>query len=362
MAEGPNGDKTEAPTARRRQEAREQGNIARSPDLTAAVLLIGGLLLLRWYGERVIVALHSVLAEMMSGASFTDFSPVRVGPQIVYCFAIVGIALAPVLGGICLLVILVNLAQVGLNFNPGRLTPNFAALNPTRGLGRVFSMGQGGMHLLMNLLKVVLVGLVAYSAIGSRLGQIVSVQQYTFTQIFGIGCDLVFAIGIRVGVLLLVLAILDYFLQRYRNEQQLKMTKQEVKDEMRRMEGDPLIKRRRRQIAMQRAMQKLKKDVPKADVVVTNPTHVAVALKYEQNAMRAPRVIAKGADYMAMRIRELAVEAGVPIVERAPLARAIYRMVDVGEEIPEQFYAAVAEILAYVYELTGKMRRGAVAV
>ena len=140
------------------------------------------------------------------------------------------------------------------------------------------------------------------------------------------------------------------------------MTKQEVKDEMRSMEGDPLVKRRRRQIAIQRAMQKLKKDVPKADVVVTNPTHVAVALKYEQNAMRAPRVIAKGADYMAQRIRELAAEAGVPIVERAPLARAIYRMVDVGEEIPEQFYAAVAEILAYVYELTGKIRRGAVAV
>jgi flagellar biosynthetic protein FlhB len=139
------------------------------------------------------------------------------------------------------------------------------------------------------------------------------------------------------------------------------MTKQEVKDEMRRMEGDPLMKQRRRQIAVQRAVQKLKKDVPKADVVVTNPTHYAIALKYEEGKMRAPRLVAKGADFMAQRIRELASEAGVPIVERPTLARAIYRMIDVGEEIPEQFYSAVAEILAYVYELNRRAGRAAAA-
>jgi flagellar biosynthetic protein FlhB len=362
MAEESGGEKTEAPTARRREEAREQGNVARSHDLTAAVLLLGGLLILRWFGEKIIIALHTVVDEMLSGPSLADLSPARLGAQSLYCLSVVGVALVPVLAGFCLIVIAANLAQTGIYFSAARLTPNFAALNPTRGLGRIFSMRLGGMQLLMNLLKVVLVGMVAYSAIGNRLQQIVSVQQYSFTQIFGIGCDLVYAIGIRVGVLLLILAIIDYAQQRWRNERDLRMTKQEVKDEMRRMEGDPLMKRRRRQVAIQRAMQKLKKDVPKADVVVTNPTHVAVALKYEQASMRAPRVIAKGADFMAQRIRELAAEAGVPIVERAPLARAIYRMVDVGEEIPEQFYTAVAEILAYVYELTGKIRRGAVAV
>jgi flagellar biosynthetic protein FlhB len=143
-------------------------------------------------------------------------------------------------------------------------------------------------------------------------------------------------------------------LQRFRVERNLRMTKSEVKDEMRSMEGDPMMKQRRRQIAVQRAMQRLKKDVPKADVVVTNPTHYAIALKYDQAEMRAPKVVAKGVDFMAQRIRLLAAEAGVPIIERPPLARAIYRMVDVGQEIPEEFYAAVAEILAYVYELTGK--------
>jgi flagellar biosynthetic protein FlhB len=362
MAEDSAGDKTEAPTARRRQEAREQGNIARSPDLTAAVLLLGGLLLLRWFGQGVIAAFHAVVEEMLSPRSLSDLGTTGVAAQILYCLGAVGYALIPVLGGICLVVIACNLAQTGIYFSAARLTPNFAALNPTRGLSRIFSFGQGGAHLLMNFLKVILVGLVAYSAIGGRLGLIVAVQQYSFTQIFGLSADLVFAIGIRVGILLLILALFDYAYQRYRNEQDLKMSKQEVKDEMRRMEGDPLMKRRRRQIAVQRAMQKLKKEVPKADVVVTNPTHVAVALKYDQNEMRAPRVIAKGADFMAQRIRELAAEAGVPIVERAPLARAIFKMVEVGEEIPVQFYAAVAEILAYVYELTGKIKRGAVAV
>jgi flagellar biosynthetic protein FlhB len=168
---------------------------------------------------------------------------------------------------------------------------------------------------------------------------------------------MIFSIGIRVGVLLLLLAAIDYIYQRFRVERMLRMTKSEVKDEMRSMEGDPMMKQRRRQIAVQRAMQRLKKDVPKADVVVTNPTHYAVALEYDQAKMRAPKVVAKGVDFMAERIRVLAAEAGVPIIQRPPLARAIYRMVDVGQEIPEEFYAAVAEILAYVYELSGKHLR-----
>jgi flagellar biosynthetic protein FlhB len=172
---------------------------------------------------------------------------------------------------------------------------------------------------------------------------------------FHMGGSVVYSIIIRVGIVLLILAIVDYFYQRYRIEQSLKMTKQEVKDEMRSMEGDPKIKQRRRQIAMQRVIQRIKKDVPKADVVVTNPTHFAIALEYDSKTMHAPRVIAKGQDLIAMRIREVAVASGVPILERAPLARALYKMCDVGDEIPEEFYSAVAEILAYVYELSGKL-------
>jgi flagellar biosynthesis protein FlhB len=356
MAES-SGDKTEPPTARRRLEARQQGNIARSNDLTSAMLLIGATYLMKWFGPKLILTLRDVVAQALSGSSLADFSAHGAGKLMLHSIGEVSIALAPLFVGAAFIVIVANVMQVGFNFTPERLSLNIAALSPIRGFSKMFSYGQGGLQLLMNLIKVTLVGLVAWSAISGRLEEIISVQQLSFLQIFGLGATFVFNIGIRVGVLLLVLAILDYVYQRYRVEQSLKMTKQEVKDEMRSMEGDPVMKNRRKQVAVQRHMQRLKKDVPKADVIVTNPTHYAVALKYEESKMRAPRLVAKGVDFMAQRIRELAIEAGVPIIERPPLARAIYRMVDVGEEIPEEFYAAVAEILAYVYELTGKVKR-----
>ena len=163
-----------------------------------------------------------------------------------------------------------------------------------------------------------------------------------------------FELGIKLAAALIILALLDYAWQRYKHERDLRMTKEEVKDEMRSMEGDPNIKRRRRQVQLQIAMQRLQKDVPTADVVVTNPTHIAVAVRYDTETMIAPRVVAKGADYMALRIRQIASEFGIPIVEKKPLARALYESVEPGDYIPERFYRAIAEILAYVYELTGR--------
>jgi len=266
-------------------------------------------------------------------------------------------AMAPLLIGALLIAVLVNMMQVGLFFSTKRIQPNFAALNPTKGLSRIFGGGNGMVQLLMNAGKMGLVALTAYSAIHGRMAQIVTVQQLTFIQIFGLGAQIVYSIIVRITILLLVLAIVDYFYQRYRIEKSLKMTKQEVKDEMKSMDGDPKIKARRRQIAIQMVTQRFKKDVPTADVVVTNPTEFAVAIKYDSDKMHAPRVVAKGQGYMAMKIREIAIAHGVPILERKPLARALYKLVDVGHEIPEQFYSAVAEILAYVYELSGKLRK-----
>jgi len=354
------GDKTEAPTPRRRIEAREQGNIARSPDLSSAVMLLGMLVMLNWYGQGIVVALRAVMDRMLGPASLQDFSPVRASQSFAHAVEQVGRAMLPLFIGAILIAVVVNLAQVGLFFNTKRLQPNFAALNPLRGAGKLFK-GQGFMQLAMNFVKLLLVGWVAYSAISGRIGEIAMAQGLQFGQIFNLGASLVYSIGMRIATVLLVLAILDYIYQRFRIEKELKMTKEEVKEEMKRMEGDPKIKSRRRQIAQQAAMQRLKKDVPTADVVVTNPTHFAVALKYDPTGMAAPRVIAKGQDFLALKIREIAAESGVPILERPPLARTLYRTVEVGQEIPEQLYAAVAEILAYVYELTGKSRRRPVA-
>ncbi|MBV8779966.1 MAG: flagellar biosynthesis protein FlhB [Phycisphaerae bacterium] len=353
------GDKTEAPTPRRRQEAREQGNIARSPDITAAAMLISSMILLSWYGPNVIAALRDLMARALSESAWTGDTH-NLSGGLLSSVRTITMALAPLLIGTVLVIIVCNLAQVGLFFDTRRLTPNLAALNPTRGLGRLFGAHSGGfVRLLMSLAKTALVAMVGYSAVHSKLPLIMSAQQLGFYQAFTLGCSLIYQIIIRIGVLLLVLAIVDYIYQRFRVEKTLRMTKQEVKEEMRRMEGDPKMKQRRRQVALQRIIQRIKKDVPTADVVVTNPTHFAVALQYDSKAMHAPRVVAKGQDLIAMRIREIAVANGVPILERKPLARALYKMCNVGQEIPEEFYSTVAEILAYVYELSGKMKKRA---
>jgi flagellar biosynthetic protein FlhB len=354
------GDKTEDPTPRRREEAREKGNVAKSQDLTTAVLILGTMLLLHSFGPRLVSTLRRLLEETLSSASLADPATAAATHDLARSVYLAGLALAPLLAGVFLLAVLANVLQTGLIFNTKRLQPNLGALSPVKGFGRLFGGGgRSPVNGLMTVAKILLVIFVAYSAVHERLAQIVTVQQLSFLQIFGLGSQTVYDIAMRIGVLLLVLAIIDYAYQRHANEKKLRMTKQEVKEEMRRMDGDPKVKQRRRQIAMQIAGGRLKKDVPTADVIVTNPTEFAVALKYDADAMHAPRVVAKGQGLVAARIRELAIANGIPILERKPLARALFRLVDVGQEIPEQFYSAVAEILAYVYELNQKASRRA---
>jgi flagellar biosynthesis protein FlhB len=351
------GDKTEAPTPRKRQEAREQGKVARSKDLGTAVLIIGSMVLLKNYGPGLVAALRSLVDDMLGPRSMLDTTASSALLASARAVLDMGVALAPLLIGVVLIVVIVDILQVGLVFNGKRLQPNLAALNPVKGVGRLFGKERNPVQGSIMFAKLLVVGFVAYSAIHDRLPQILMAQQLEFIQIFGLSAEVVYSIGIRIGVVLLVLAIVDYSYQRHRIEQELKMTKQEVKDEMRRMDGDPRVKQRRRQLAQQRMKEQLKKDVPTADVIVTNPTHFAVALKYDSGTMHAPRVVAKGQDFLAQRIREIAIASGVPILERRPLARALYKLVQVGQEIPEEYFSAVAEILAYVYELSGKARR-----
>ncbi|HEY8750972.1 MAG TPA: flagellar biosynthesis protein FlhB [Tepidisphaeraceae bacterium] len=350
------GDKTEAPTPRRRAEAREQGNIARSQDLTVALMLLGVMITLNSTGPRLVNVLKILLHSMLSAESLSDFSGRGATNGALHAVYAAGAALAPLLIAVMVIACVSNIVQVGINFNPQKLMPNLAALNPTRGFGKLFS-SRSPIQLGMSVIKMAILSMVAYSALRNRMGQVASVQKLDFLQIFGLSASLVYSIAMRVGIAMLIIAIIDYAIQRWRHERDLRMSKQDVKEEMRRMDGDPKIKLRRRQIAMTNLRRKLKKDVPTADVVVTNPTEFAIALKYDSKAMHAPRVIAKGQGLIAQRIREIAIEAGVPILERKPLARALYKLVEVGQEIPEQFYAAVAEILAYVYELSGKGRQ-----
>ncbi|MBI4717317.1 MAG: flagellar biosynthesis protein FlhB [Planctomycetes bacterium] len=344
-------DRTEAPTPRRRREARMKGQVARSHDLPAAILLFVGMWVLGWAGPRIWQSLLAVVRTALTAEAPASLEGLRTLSAAIAVEA--GRQLAPLVGILLLTVLIVLYAQVGALVTWQPLIPSLSKINPLGGLQRLFSLRSVVLS-VFNCGKLVVVGSVAYLTISGRTSEIAYALSLGFQDVVRLGASLVYDLGLRLAAVLMVLAILDFIWQRYRYEQDLRMTKEEVKEELRSMEGDPKLKARRRQVQFQLAVQRLKRHVPKADVVVTNPTHLAVAIRYDAEVMNAPQVTAKGADYMALRIRQIAAEYGVPVVERKPLARALYESVEVGQYIPEKFYRAVAEILAYVYELTGR--------
>ena len=343
--------KTEPPTPRRRREAREGGNVARSQDLPAAFLLLLGLIAIDQLGPGI---WHRLLGIMETTLYETAFS--KADQLIPLAVKVVWEALksvAPLLLLFTLIVLVVAFAQVGWLFTLKPITPSLGKINPINGAKRLFS-GQMLAKALINVGKLALVGAVAYWTLVGAASEVIYAFTLSFTDAVALGGALTMRLGIRLGAVLVLLGLLDFAYQKYRHERDLKMTKEEIKDEYRSMEGDPQIKRRRRQLQFQLSMQRVKSDMRGADVVVTNPTHFALALAYDPDTMQAPKVVAKGADYLAQRIRELAVEYGIPIVQRKTLARALYEAVEVGAYVPERFYQAIAEILAYVYELSGR--------
>lgn len=246
-----------------------------------------------------------------------------------------------------------NLLQVGFLFTLHPVTPDFNKINPASGFKRIFSR-RAVAELVKSIAKVTIVGFVAYTAIRDEIVTFPTLIGRAPIQVVGIVAEMVSTVLLRVGLSMLVLALLDFMYQRWEFEQSLRMTKQEVKDEMKQTEGNPEIKSRIRQKQREMARRRMMQDVTKADVVVTNPTHYAVALEYKQGVMEAPRVLAKGQGFLALRIREIAAEAGVPVVENPPVARQIFRLADVGQTIPADLYQSVAEILALVYRLKEK--------
>ena len=345
------GEKTEAPTPRRRMEAREKGQVARSQDLTAVVTLLVGLFMLQLMWTSIWGRMMLVMRRSLSDPSLAD--PDKAASYAVGLFIEMSNMVLPVFITILVAGLAVLVAQVGLNFTWKPLKPSFSKLNPISGVGRLFS-GRTFATMFVNLGKLFLVGGVAYLTIRGSAEVILASTLLGLGSLLSVMGDLVFTLGIRLGLVLLLLALIDYVYQRHRHEKDLKMTKEEVKDELRSMEGDPVVKQRQRKVRQQLAMQQLRRDVPQADVIVTNPAHVAIAIKYDTKTMQAPKVVAKGADYLALRIRQVAAQFDIPIVQRPPLARMMYQDIEVGQYIPEKFYQAIAEILAYVYRLGGK--------
>jgi flagellar biosynthesis protein FlhB len=345
--------KTEQPTPRRRQEAREEGRIAQSADLTAALVLLGGLILLKVLGAGL---LDTLLALTRGLGEARDLHPGSLSPALLHTVRAVATAAMPFLLLLIVLAAASALIQSGLLMTWKKLTPSLDKLDPVNGLRRLFAL-DALTRLGLGLLKMAIVAAVAYVTIRGQIGPLLACGLAPTEGFLHAAAELAYRLALRLGLALLILGLLDYFYHRFQHERSLRMTKQEVRDELKRMEGDPALKHRRRQVQMKLALQRIRRDVPKADVVVTNPTEYAVALKYDETTMAAPRLLAKGADYLAARIRQVAQEHGVPLVQRPPLARALYAGVEVGQEIPAAFYRAVAEVLAYVYQLTGKARR-----
>ncbi|MCH4192830.1 MAG: flagellar biosynthesis protein FlhB [Butyrivibrio sp.] len=358
--EGPGGEKTEEPTGKKLDDARKKGQVAKSREISMAVELLAFFILLRVYvdsigqhfesffatvyqqipstikmvgGQVPEAAIHAVVSNMLM-QTLTIMMP----------FLIAGVVIA----------LICNILQVGFKVATEPLRPNFSKMNPLQGIQKLFSM-QSVFELLKSIAKIVLIGYVVYSYFKSEKSSIYLLYDMSLRQGIALMGNLTINMGIRVAAVYMIIALADFIYQKRKFHTDMMMTKQEVKDEMKESEGDPQVKSKQRQRMREASQRRMMQELPKADVVITNPTHYAVAIQYDQEKYNAPIVLAKGADYLAKKIKEIAKENDVEIVENKPLARMLYANVEIGAVIPPELYKAVAEVLAFVYHLKGKV-------
>jgi flagellar biosynthetic protein FlhB len=347
------GDKSQEATQHRRDQAREQGQFARSQDLGSAAILVAGTSLLLAMGGATVDFLGGYTHRQLGGQAWLTADVEFISSEFIGTMSMLAWVLLPILGLVMLIAILTNIFQSGLLFLPDKLMPDIGRLDPLRGFGRIFSLANL-VRLAFGIFKIILVGAVAYSSLSGRRDEILGLAALSLPQIAVYLTEVVLWTTLKIGIALLILALLDYLFQWWKNEQDMRMTTHEVREEMKNLQGNPQVISRRKQIQRQMVMQRLTTSVPKADVVVTNPTELAIAIQYDPETMRAPIVVAKGAGTLAQRIRQLALENGIPVVERKPLAQTLYKEVELNQPIPNQMYSGVAEVLAYVYQLKGK--------
>jgi flagellar biosynthesis protein FlhB len=351
-------EKSQDPTPHRREKAREEGQAARSQDFTSAVVLLAGVIALLLFGGSLLDMLARYVQVQLGGEAWLSVDAGFLQHHWNTLMWQLATTALPIIAVPMFVAIAVLLMQVGVMFLPQKAMPDWSHVNPLATLGRMFSMASV-MRLTFGLFKVAVVATVAGVTLFNRSDEVLALAGLSAGQVGHVLLDLVLWTTLKIGIALVILALLDYFYQRWRFEQELRMSMQEVREELKEYQGDPHVAARRKQVQRQLAQQRLRSEVPRADVVVTNPTELAVALRYDPDEMAAPVVVAKGAGVLAARIRQLALESGVPIVENKPLARLLFKDVDVGHPVPDQSYAAVAEVLAYVYQLKGKTIPGA---
>jgi flagellar biosynthesis protein FlhB len=350
-----NENRTEKPTARRLQKAREKGQVARSKEVPAAAVLMGGLLFLSYFGSRMLRDLLGQLSDFLRIRPPQDFSITFISSLAFAATTKVVLLIMPLMLAICFVGIASNIMQSGLIFSWHQLGFRFEKLKPSNGFSRLFSKN-GAVELLKSLALVLVISYISYQVVLQHLPLYPRLILMDAGQLLYWTGTICYQVCLRVCVFLVLIAIADYAFQRYRFLEQLRMTKQEVKDEFKEMEGDPLTRGRIRRIQREVARKRMMSAVPTADVVITNPTHYAVALAYDMNKMEAPQVVAKGVGFLAIKIKELAQKHDVPMVENRSLAQTLYKTVEVGAFVPVTLYRAVAEILAYIYKTRNRWR------
>jgi flagellar biosynthetic protein FlhB len=341
--------RTEQPTAKRLGEARSKGNVARSVELNSAAILLYGVFVLRGPGAQLVSDLRALFVETMTQPFRGEITGPWMRTLIINELLRFGPDIGLILLGALVTGVVVTVGQIGFLWarRPFELSQLF---NPLAFFRRLFSLA-GLVELLKSFLKLGLMGIAAYSFLSGRVNELLVLNQFDMRTALTLWGGLVVDLALQVGVAYLALAILDFYYQRWQYTRGLKMTKMEVKEELKQQEGDPVIKGYIRSQQRRMARQRMLAKVPRADVVITNPTHFAVALQYSREAMNAPQVVAKGAALIAQRIKDIARQNGVPIVENPPLAQVLYRTVELDQEVPPDLYRAVAEVLAFVYRL-----------
>lgn len=347
------GEKTEEATSKRKGEARQKGQVAKSTEVNSVFIILAAFFTLKLIGSYIYDELTRYMQLSFSNVAMADMT-INSIREIFLGFAIVFLKTAlPVMCVILIVSLTINFIQVGFLFSFEPLMPKFSKLDPISGFGRLFSK-RSLVELVKSLLKIVIIGYFIYRFMRKQIEQIPSLISAELIDSLHLAASLILNLVFQISAVMIVLAAFDYFYQWWEHKESLKMSKDDIKQEFKQSEGDPLIKGKIKQRQRAMSMQRMMQEVPKADVIVTNPTHFAVALKYEKS-MAAPIIVAKGQDLIAQRIKEIAKENKVVIVENKVLARALYAAVDIGYPVPPELYQAVAEVLAYVYKLKKRL-------
>jgi flagellar biosynthetic protein FlhB len=346
-------ERTEKATPKRRSEARKKGQVAKSREVTSVMVLLTGLLALFFLGSYFYGQLSSLMVQFFSQIGTITITPGNIHVLQNQLIVSTSLILAPFLGVVVVASVVSNYVQVGNFFSWELIKPDLAKVFSLRGLRRLFS-AQSLLELLKSIGKMLIVGGMAYYTIKKELPNILPLMDQEIGRICGYIFSVSFDIFLNTVLVMMLLAGLDYIYQRWSYEKALRMSRQEVKDEGKQAEGDPLVKARLRSMQRDLARRRMMAEVPRADVIITNPTHVAVALLYISGEMDAPKVVAKGAGFVAEKIKAVALEHKVPILENKPLAQILFKTVEVGQMIPVTLYHLVADVLAFVYRMKKK--------